>query len=128
MGCGSTWRSLQIFLTTISVKSHLMNVLVPKPGTSLPVSSVCSMLADLMMGGSPNSRRSGAVSSVLLHDRAASTATGRMAERMVLDVIGWKPPGRRRRGSRRDPALGSVGGPEGQQISDLERKGTANAA
>src|SRR6266436_5982721 len=105
----------------------MMKALVPKPGTSFPVSSIWSKFTDLMRGGSPNSRRSGAVSWVLLHDRAASTATERTAERMVLDVIGWKPPGRRRRGSRREPALGGVGGPEGPQISDLERKGTANA-
>src|SRR6266849_6114820 len=125
----SGWRSgapsSQIFLTTISVKSQEMKVLGPKPETS-DVPSVCSKATDLMMGGSPNSRRSGAVSWVLLHDRAVSTAAERMAERMVLDVICWKPPGRRRRGSRREPALGGAGGPEGQQISDLARKGTAN--
>src|SRR5437667_3753549 len=115
----SAWRpgapSSQMFLTTMSVKSHLMNVLVPKPGTSCPVSSVWSKFTDRMMGGSPNRRRSGAVSWVLLHDRAESTAAGSMAERMILDIIFRRPPGRRRRASRREPALGGVGGPEGRQ-------------
>src|SRR2546425_11244841 len=47
-----------------------------------------------IVGGLPKILRSGAVSFVLLHERAASNAIGRSAEKICFEVISSRPPER----------------------------------
>src|SRR5262245_41755364 len=81
-----------------------------------------------MVGGSPNSLFSGAVSWVLLQATVERIARGIRSERTALGIIPWNPPGRLRPEPRPSLLPGCAGGPEGHKISDLQRCPATNAA